>query len=253
MKSLFTKGGVPLLLVLTMTILPSCHKNIRLKVQKDTPAASGEFFPGFVAGKLTDKFREVMPDTLIRADLNFLQLPKGEKRDIYYLHLEGKYPVAGIEFTRDTVTDKKAKIIFYYKLKQFVLFASGKLRERLTDRGRTSQEFLDALDLCLELLLAYYESRAGLPLEGKLAPIILPHSAYNKANGALVTATAYLSKLQVIFFQVETKKQRGRGNNKSYLYIKMGWNAGNFEKFLTDVLAGKYKVDVVDKTTEGGK
>ena len=216
-----------LILGTSLCLIIGCNKAIR--VNKEAPDSSNPakmILPRFVANKLTQKLQEVLPDTFARTATSQI-LPLG---DIKTVLIEDKYAVGGIQFLEEK---GKVGVVLSYDLKQFFAFAGAKLKEELVTGGKASDEVIEALDLSLDILFAYYETKAQIPVQGKLNTVF--------PNSQAATAQVFLSKLQLLYFQVASQKD---GNG---VVLKMGWNADKFEAFLSDVLAGKYKVKVVDK------
>lgn len=223
MMQLKQKGiALALALLVLAGSLTGCNKAIRMgKESPDKPSPEAVFFPKFVAGKLTQKLQEVVPDTFATVKANKI-LPLG---DLTSILIENKYQVGGIKFTEE---EGKVGAVISYDLEQFFLFAKDKLKDELANKGKASTEVVEALDLSLDILFAYYESKAKLPTTGELKTVF-PHSDAE-------TSQVFLSKLNLLYFQVET------GSNDGAVTLKMGWDAEKFKVFLTDVLAGKYKV-----------
>lgn len=208
-------------------LLTSCNKAIR--VHKETPDSTSPekmILPRFVANKLTQKLQEVLPDTFARLETSQI-LPLGDIKTVF---IEDKYAVGGIQFLEE---EGKIGVALSYDLKQFFAFAKAKLKNQLATGGKASDEVLEALDLSLDILFAYYETKAQVPVQGKLNTVF--------PNSEAATAQVFLSKLQLLYFQVASQ------NDGNGVVLKMGWNADKFEAFLSDALAGKYKVKVVDK------
>jgi hypothetical protein len=215
------------LLMLGAGLLTSCNKAIR--VNKEAPDSANPekmILPRFVANKLTKKLQEVLPDTFARLETSQI-LPLG---DIKTVLIEDKYAVGGIQFLEE---EGKIGLALSYDLKQFFAFAKAKLKDELAAKGKASDEVIEALDLSLDILFAYYETKAQIPVQGKLNTVF--------PNSEAATAQVFLSKLQLLYFQVASQ------NDGNGVVLKMSWNADKFEAFLSDVLAGKYKVKVVDK------
>ncbi|WP_299462182.1 hypothetical protein [uncultured Microscilla sp.] len=216
------------LLLLGTSLVVGCNKIIRVSKAPDEKLSPEKMvLPRFVAGKLTQKLREVLPDTFARLETNQV-LPLGDTKTVL---IEGKYAVGGIQFLEESAD--KVGMTLSYDLEQFFAFVAAKLKEELTASGKASPEIIEALGLSLDILFAYYETKAKIPVQGKLNTVF--------PNSAAATAQVFLSKLRLLYFQVVS---RGDGDG---VVLKMGWNPKVFEAFLTDVLAGKYKVKVVEK------
>lgn len=224
------KGGIwlPLSILVLGLGLASCQKTIQLSKEppRDDSDTQTFFLEKFVANKLTQKLREVLPDTFARTATSQI-LPLGDVKTVL---IEDKYTVGGIQFLEEK---GKIGVALSYDLKQFFDFAKAKLKEELVTGGKASDEVIETLDLSLDILFAYYETKAQIPVQGKLNTVF--------PNSQAATAQVFLSKLQLLYFQVASQK------NGNGVVLKMGWNADKFEAFLSDVLAGKYKVKVVDK------
>ena len=251
MKSLFTKKRELFLfiLVLALTALPACHQQIRLTQKNGTEIPAGSegklFFQKFVAGKLTEGLREVLPDTL--ASIEVADLFLGE--DLQNLVLDGRYSVGGIYFTSKDENKSKADSVdqitvhLRYNLKELLAFVRNRLLR--VRPSKISPELLEAIDLSLEILAAYYESVAKVPLVGEVQTT-LPNS-----NAA--TRQVFLTKLQVISFQLIQQKQQPQQpltGAHQRLLLQLRWDPDKFEEFLVEVLARRYKVEVVKK--DGG-
>ena len=242
---------VPVLaLALALTILPGCHQRIRLVKKNATEIPAGNegklFFQKFVAGKLTEGLREVLPDTL--KSIEVANLFPGE--DLQNIVLDGRYSVGGIYFTSESEEGHKSKadsidqitVHLRYNFKELLAFAKNRLLR--VRPGKISPELLEAIDLSLEILAAYYESVAKVPLVGEIETTL--------PNAHAATRQVFLTKLQIISFQLIQQKQQQQqpaGSHKRLL-LQLRWNADKFEEFLVEVLASKYKVEVVKK--DGG-
>jgi len=242
-----------LVLALALTILPGCHQRIRLTKKNSTeiPAKNEGrlFFQKFVAGKLTTKLKEVLPDTL--TSIEVANLFPGE--DLQNIVLDGRYSVGGIYFTSKDENKSQSKsqansvdqitVHLRYNFKELLAFAKNRL---LKERpSKISPELLEAIDLSLEVLMAYYKSVAKVPLVGEIETT-LPNS-----NAA--TRQIFLTKLQIISFQLieqQQQQQQPLAGSQRRLLLQLRWNADKFEEFLAEVLAGRYKVEVVKK--DGG-
>lgn len=239
-----------LLLILGfITSLASCHQRIRLTKKNATeeiPAGNkGKlFFQKFVASKLTQGLREVVPDTL--ASIQVAKLFPGE--DLQNIVLDDRYSVGGIYFTSRGNDERKGKnkadsldqitVHLRYNLQELLAFAKNRLRVR---QGKISPGLLEAIDLSLELLAAYYESRGKIPLVGEVQTTL--------PNTNVATRQTFLTKLQMISFQLVEQKQQLAGSHKRLL-LQLRWAHDKFEEFLVEVLAGKYKVEIVKKEEE---
>ncbi|WP_157558513.1 hypothetical protein [Microscilla marina] len=232
MKQITRKHLVVLLglLLLGTSLVVGCNKIIRVSKAPDEKLSPEKMvLPRFVAGKLTQKLREVLPDTFARVETRQI-LPLGDTKTIL---IENKYAVGGLRFSKESAD--KVGVVVSYDLGQFFAFVAAKLKEELESKGKASPEIIEALNLSLDILFAYYETKAKIPVQGKLKTAF-PHSE-------AATAQVFLSKLRLLYFQVASRAD-GDGDG---VVLKMGWNAKVFEAFLTDVLAGKYKVKVVEK------
>ncbi|EAY29920.1 hypothetical protein [Microscilla marina] len=215
------------LLLLGTSLVVGCNKIIRVSKAPDEKLSPEKMvLPRFVAGKLTQKLREVLPDTFARVETRQI-LPLGDTKTVL---IEGKYAVGGIQFLEK---EGRVGVAVSYDLEQLFAFVAAKLKEELTVNGKTSPEIIEALGLSLDILFAYYETKAKIPVQGKVNTVF--------PNSATATAQVFLSQLRLLYFQIVS---RGDGNG---VILKMGWNVEVFEAFLTDVLAGKYKVKVVEK------
>ncbi|EAY24478.1 hypothetical protein [Microscilla marina] len=215
-------------LIVGTCLVVGCHKIIRVSKTPDEKLSPEKMvLPRFVANKLTQKLREVLPDTFARVETRQI-LPLGDTKTVF---IEGKYAVGGIQFLKESAD--KVGVALSYDLEQFFAFMAAKLKEELTARGKANPEIIEALDLSLDILFAYYETKAKIPVQGKLNTVF--------PNSAAATAQVFLSQLRLLYFQIVS---RGDGDG---VILKIGWNADMFEVFLTDVLAGKYKVKVVEK------
>ncbi|HAS42157.1 MAG TPA: hypothetical protein DCS93_16895 [Microscillaceae bacterium] len=232
------------LLALALAILPSCHQQIRLTQKNGTEIPAGSegklFFQKFVAGKLTERLSEVLPDTL--ASIQVADLFPGE--DLQNLVLDGRYSVGGIYFTSkdENKSDSIAQITVHlrYNLKELLAFVKNRLLR--AKPGKINRELLEAIDLSLEILTAYYDSVAKVPLVGEVQTTL--------PNAHAATRQVFLTKLQIISFKL-IEQQQPKGSHKQLL-LQLRWNADKFEEFLVEVLAGKYKVEVVNKKVGDG-
>lgn len=262
MKTFFSIRLLILTLVFLFTLSGGCHHKIRLTSGKNSAGQQQAVFAKFVAAKLTTKLREVFPDTLATLKLKLPQpltlssLEKEESRDkskeskgkngekneqahkpkkSLSIVMQGKYHIGGVrleegEEMRKGDNSKALKLIFSYHLKSLAAVLSHQLKNHVAAASHKNAELAEALNLSLELLFAYYESRAKVPLDGELSLALPPlvKVASLGANSSIV----FLSKLQVFYFHV-------RYEDPKQLVIQFGWNADAFEVFLADVLMGK--------------
>lgn len=240
-----------LILGFIITSLASCHQRIRLTKKNATeeiPTGNeGKlFFQKFVASKLTQGLREVLPDTL--ASIQVAKLFPGE--DLQNIVLDGRYSVGGIYFTskgedkRKNKVDSLDKITVHlrYNLKELLAFARNRLLK--VRPGKISPELLEATHLSLEVLVAYYESRAKIPLTGEIQTTL--------PNANATTRQVFLTKLQVISFQLIEQQQQPLAGSHKRLLLQLRWDPDKFEEFLVEILADKYKVEVVKKEVGNG-
>ena len=249
MKLLFTNNGrscTHLFLILGLIAIShsACnHKSIQIVKKPSSEMQEGSednlFFQRFVAGKITHELRKALPDTLISVEV--AKLFPGE--DLQNIVLPGRYSVGGIYFTSENERENQAatspdKVVVHlrYNLKELFAFAKNKLKAELQKESKISPELLEAITLSLEILAAYYESVAKIPLVGEVQTT-LPHSS-------ATTKQAFLTKLQIIYFQLIYEE--GTVTNKRFK-LQLRWNTAKFEEFLAEILARKYKLELIKK------
>lgn len=154
-------------LILFMFAGAGCNKVLRVT---EAPGNNNSFFPAYVAGKLTKKLDEIIPDTLTKK-----RFEKSEYFKEHSIHLGNRYRFAKIRFNRFHGN----KIGFQATYNLDSLFAFVKSEVKITD-SNNGEGISEMLDVSLVLLYTYYKEKRKLTSQGKLRKLIPNTDAANR-------------------------------------------------------------------------